>query len=1448
MTEELRPPDPKPGDSMESAPVKPSGAAEDAAQETKQLRRRTRLRRFFLRHLPFSVAGLVALLALILVGAYFYMSTESFENFVRGRLIASIERMTGGRVEIGSFRWHLLDLEADVDNVVIHGLEGPGEAPYARIGHLRVDFSVLGVLSPRLLLTELTVTQPQIHLIVYRDGSTNQPHPRRERKPGKPVLDELFDFHAGRVAFVNGVLDYDNRASSFDAQNRKAPLDFTASDVSLLLRDVPAQGREPESFHVEAGATDLSLARTAPKISKANTETSPVHAQFRAVLEIERNAATLTSLRIAARGPDNNQRALEVTGTLQDFSSPAWQSRIAGDLDMRLLEPVTGYPNAPEGIAHLDLTAAGHDGEFRIDGPVHVDNAAYVGTGVDEHGIGLDARVHADQGRLLIDNIVARLHQGGRIEGIVDLAHWLPRPPQTAEFTASAPRTSKSSGKHTAPPPHAAPRPVQDITIPVDGKVTANFKDVSLDTILDMVSQPPFQRVGLDTLVNGTAIATWVKGEDRTVAVDAKLGLTQPARPAPSPQEAPASGVIDATYTQSDGSVDVRRLELHLPQSDIEARGQLGAYPLTSPTALMVGFHTRNFAEFDTILRSLGLRREGKTGAAALPVSLAGQADFDGSWAGSLVHPRLAGHVKGEQLDIEMPPAANAPGQPRYVHVDSLEADGNYAAQRIAVLHATAERGKTNIVFNGTLDSSDPGETVFDENSVIHLHAQATSLSMDDVQPFLVKTLPVTGTLDAQIQAEGPAGNLSGSGWVQLENGAVYDEPITRFRAEGSLNDKLVKLTEVSLGAEGGAITGSGSYDLHSGVFQAEAHGSGIDIARIAMLRRQDLDVAGKLDLSLNGSGTFDDPRIESHASVTGLELGGERIGGLEFAAHTAGERLNYEVTTSLEGAQLSMHGQTVLRGDYGTQAQLNFSRFDIGALLRLAHVQAITGESSLAGTMTIAGPLRYPERMIGDARLEDLAVTVAGVRLSSPGGVHARLADAGLHLDPLHITGENTDLHVQGSLNFKDKRQLDLAASGAINLKLAETLDPDLTASGTTTFQVEAHGPLRNPGLQGRIDFDNGSLSLEDLPNGLSQLHGTLEFNQNRLEVKTLTAMSGGGLLTVGGWLAYQHGLYANLSVSGKGIRIRYPQGVSSLADAAFHLEGSQSNLLLSGNVLITRFTASADLDIAALAAQANAVQPVTSPDAPSNHIRLDVHVVSSPQLNFQNAFAKLAGDVDLRLRGTLASPSLLGRVSVTQGNALIAGTRYELQRGDITFTNPVRIEPVIDLTATAHVEDYDITLGLHGTPSKLAVTYRSDPPMPEADVVSLLALGHTESQQRLYTQQQEQALANPTTDALLGGALNATVSSRVQKLFGAGSVKVDPNYLGAFGNSTSRITVQEQLGRNVVLTYATDVNTTGQQLLQAEVAINHHVSLVVARDESGVFSMVVKATRRYR
>jgi len=1403
--------------------------------------RPSRLRRFFLRHLPLTLAGGAVLLVVALTGFYFWASSPQCERMVRRWLVAKVETMTGGRVEIASFQWHLLHLEADAGGVTIHGLEAPGEAPYASIGNLRVRLSVLGFLSPKIRLRDLDVSRPSLHLIVYPDGSTNQPRPRKPAKPGKPLLDTFFDLRAGHVAVEHGILDYENRAASFDFQNRSAPLDLSAHDASLRLSYIPALAGNPEGYRIEAGATDLDLTRGEPR-----NKPQPVHGHVQATLDLTRTAAYLRSMRLTAQSGSSQDRTLEISGTLADFAHPRWQAKAAGDLDMKLLDPLTGYPSAPEGVAHLDLNGAGRDGLFRIDGSIRVDGGAYIGTGVKATGIGLDARVHADPEHLLITSIVAHLRQGGEMDGAVALDHWLPPIPGAPVLRAADAAPARAAKSH------ANPAPPVPVTTRMSGKVTAQLKNVALDTILDMVSQPPFQRLGLDALLNGPTTATWSNGDVRTLAVGATLNFSPSGHAAPG--EVPANGVVDGTYTQRDGAVALRDLELHTPGSLLSARGSLGAYPITSPSALTVDFHSRSLGEFDTALRSLGLKGNGSTGVAALPVALSGEADFHGSWTGSLVDPHIAGSLKATQLAVEIPPAAKSspgppqPTHPQFVRLDSVEAEGSYSAARISIDRCQLLRGKTRIVLHGTLDGSPGGKPAYDAASVLHLSLQAGKVGVDDLQAFASQHLPLTGTMDAQLQADGPIGSLSGSGWVELANGNVYGEPVARIRAQGTLAGKILKLTSVTVSKADGNISAAGSYDINSRHYQLQAKGAGLDVSQIDWLRRQGMTATGKMGFSAAGSGTLDDPRLEGRATLSQLTLNGEKLGELELTAHAANHSAVIDAATQVEGAAFSVHAQTALAGNYETHAKIEFSKFNIGALLKRAKVQGLSGESSLDGTVNVDGPLAHPEQFRGEASLQEMEVTVAGVHLKSEGGVHATLANQRVNLAPLHVTGEDTDLSAQGSLVLTGTRRLDLAASGTVNMKLAETLDPDLTASGITTFQIEAHGPLENPGLQGRINFQNGSLSLEDLPNGLSQLHGTLAFNQNRLEVQTLTAMSGGGLLKVSGSLAYQHGIYADLSVTGNGIRIRYPQGISSLANATLRLQGPQNNMLLSGDILITRFTINPDLDIAALAAQTNTVESITSPNAPSNHIRLDVHIASAPQLNFQNAFAKLAGDVDLRLRGTVASPSLLGRISITEGSAMIAGTRYDLQRGEISFANPVRIEPTIDLNATAHVEDYDITLSLHGTPEKLSVTYRSDPPLPEADVVSLLALGRTQDQQRLYTQQQEQALTNPSTDALLGGALSATVSSRVQKLFGAGSVKIDPNYLGAFGNTTSRIIVEEQLGRNVTLTYATNVNTTGQQLLQADVAINRHVSVVVARDESGVFSMVIKAIRRYR
>ncbi len=126
-------------------------------------------------------------------------------------------------------------------------------------------------------------------------------------------------------------------------------------------------------------------------------------------------------------------------------------------------------------------------------------------------------------------------------------------------------------------------------------------------------------------------------------------------------------------------------------------------------------------------------------------------------------------------------------------------------------------------------------------------------------------------------------------------------------------------------------------------------------------------------------------------------------------------------------------------------------------------------------------------------------------------------------------------------------------------------------------------------------------------------------------------------------------------------------------------------------------------------------------------DNMRLDLHITSAPDLRVETSLAKLSGDLDLHVRGTAARPALIGRVNIAEGDIFFNATKYRLERGDITFSNPLTIEPVVNLDMSTRVQDYDITIGLHGQAvggKGLSMTYRSDPPLDNSDIIAFWLL----------------------------------------------------------------------------------------------------------------------------
>ncbi len=942
-----------------------------------------------------------------------------------------------------------------------------------------------------------------------------------------------------------------------------------------------------------------------------------------------------------------------------------------------------------------------------------------------------------------------------------------------------------------------------------------------------------------------------------------------PPRP-PTPNEVPVTGAVDASFALRGGRLDARHVEVHTPASSLNVNGRAAFIPMTRASALNVDFTTSNLNEFNRALIVFGVKANGKRGAAALPVQLHGQASFHGTVTGSLLNPDVKGHASAKDFatiietaaETHPPPQPETPisvepphppppsvGTRQTVQWDDLELDAEYSPAVISVSNLTLTRLKTSIQAAGQLHAAKGrrGRLLYNDSSTLNATAHITDASVTDLLSIAGRNLPVTGTVNLQAHASGALNALSGGGRLTIAGGEIYGEPYKSLNTDLKFAGETVGVTNLIFTHDAGHITGDADYNIAAKSFRGEVQGKEIELVHIQRMQTTRDQWGGALSFDLHASGTTAAPLLNGTLALAHLTLNGQSAGNVDANLHTAGHTLFVDANAMLAEAKFQAAGQMQLAGDYPVQAKLNFSQLDFAPVLNLLNVDGVKGNSQLTGVLQVSGPARTPRLLDGTAEIQQFRVNLQGMTVTSKGPVRASLTDGVVKLESLELDAEDTNLIAQGTADLLGDGGLNATAHGMVNAKLAQAFSPQISSSGRITFNFTAQGALKKPDFEGSFNFDNVNMASQQIPNGISHLNGALVFNQDRLELRNVVGTTGGGSVTLGGFLFYQQGVYGDITVALKNARFRYA-GLSSSIDAKLRLQGTEHSMLLSGNVLITRFLVGPNVDFAALTGGSTAVSPPPDPNAFGNRVRLDVRITSAPQMDFQNSFAQIAGSVNLRIRGTVAQPAVLGRINIADGKATYNGTTYQLQHGDIYFTNPVKIEPVIDLDATTRIEEYDVTIGLHGTASKLTPTFRSEPPLPEADVFSLLAQGRTQEEQSIYSTQQAAAGVNGTTNALLSGALNATVSSRLRKLFGVGSVKIDPTYTGSLGQSSARITVSQNIGQQVLLTYATSVNSTTQQLISAQVNLTPTFSVTAVRDEADVFSLVFKVHKRYR
>ena len=387
---------------------------------------------------------------------------------------------------------------------------------------------------------------------------------------------------------------------------------------------------------------------------------------------------------------------------------------------------------------------------------------------------------------------------------------------------------------------------------------------------------------------------------------------------------------------------------------------------------------------------------------------------------------------------------------------------------------------------------------------------------------------------------------------------------------------------------------------------------------------------------------------------------------------------------------------------------------------------------------------------------------------------------------------------------------------------------------------------------LQLKVHIENASARSADFPAGLSALKGDIIFDSTRLFFNDMTAEAGGGTLRLSGSLNYAESpLRYDVSLRTDRVRIRYPEGMSWLLGGTLRFTGTPQGAVLSGRMTVERVTLTGGLEVAAtLVSSKEGINGPSTGSAFLRNLKFEVEVVSAPEARLEWPNAELRAEANLRVRGTWEHPIILGHIHVLSGDLYFAGNRYRVSRGDINFANPFRLDPVMNVEATTTVQQYEITLNFNGPSSKLTLAYRSDPPLPANDIVTLLAMGQTSTEGTARSGGTQSSSSGAT--ALLSEAISSQVGGRLEKLFGITRLRIDPGLAGVGStgssqNAAARVTVEQQVARNLTITYVSNVGSTQQQVIQVEYNVNRNISIVALRDQNGTFGIDVKIKKRF-
>jgi len=1057
---------------------------------------------------------------------------------------------------------------------------------------------------------------------------------------------------------------------------------------------------------------------------------------------------------------------------------------------------------------------------------------------------------------------------------------------------------------------------------PATARFDTSYEDVDLASLTDFLETKGLRLAGRAT---GRNVLEWRLGHfsehhgEGAITVRAAGGVplysrTSAPLPQPKPPPPPPAGSAEAAspvappnvgtvpnlgrvpiagalrYQFGAEWVDIGASSIATPSTYVEFGGRTAYGDRSS-----IDFYARSgdWQESDKLLSAVITA----FGSPTRTVAVGGYGEFTGRMVNSFKRPRIEGTFTGEEVRAFDVVWGKAQGK--------VVVDNGY----VEVTNGVVTQGKAaELRADGRFSLSTPRADGAEE---INTRVFLKDWPIPDLRhAFGLDAYPLEGRAGGEYHVYGAYRRPFGYGKMTVTDASAYSEPFERGSASLALEGVGARLDSVELAKAGGAINGAaylswdGKYSFTASVSETRR----IPVEQMALLKFPQAPLSGMLSFKASGQGSFASPHYEiSDVRIADLFAGDEGIGVVTGGLSVQDQVMRFNVDAL--SPRLTVWGTGQIAMAPGADAQLSFrvTNTSLDPYIRSLNPSALSPFTSAiaSGTVTVAGRLTDLEHLRVEAnvdqlemRLFDYLITNRPADTRPPRVLKLVFENNVIHLGgtpgpdgksaALQLFGQDTSLALAGDINVGSTayrqpsglelppQSLGVEATGDANLGILQGLFADIRSSGRAAILAAARGPLREPVFTGTANVQNGRIRYFSLPHSIDAINGPIRFTTSGIQFgdpaagRDLTAQVGGGPVTFGGRIDVR-GLTPTqwaVTASGTNIRLRYPEGFSSLVDANLSLVGPYSAPTLKGTVEVKsaeyqkEFVTPGLIELVASAGSGAAsgsgkvaAAPAPAP-APSFPLRFNMRVRAPSALRVQNNLARLTASADVTLLGSYDHPLLQGGANIDRGTFTFEGKRYTITRGAIEFNNPTKIEPFFDFEAETRVrvpgQTYNVTLDFVGPPNKYSIDLSSDPPLPFVQILSILFgnvraadLQNPELRALERPNATEQQILSAQVTQLLLNTFSYNVGRVFEKAFNLSTVAVTPVLFDESQrlSPSARFTIGRQFSDRAYVSISRSLYAPQEDIIYVlEYNQSDRISWVLSRNEDKTYSLDVR------